>query len=135
MIDIPPFYTIYGLATAALAGLVSTTTQSFAGVKTFVDGLKVGSAGTTLTKIDRYSTNITPSSVGANTTAEQTFAVVGLAVGDVVFVSPPASMPTGLGMGAPRVSAADTLALTFINNTAGALTPISGAYLTVAVRS
>ena len=123
------------VATASVAGIVSAAAQTFAGIKTFRDGLKVGSAGTLLTKMDRYSVSWTPSSVGANTTEEKTVTVSGLAVDDVVYVSPPASMPTGLGIGGCRVSATDTLAVIFINNTGGSLTPISGSYLVVAVRS
>lgn len=67
-------------------------------------------------------------SVGANTTAEQTFTVQGLRVGDVVFVSKP-SLSAGLGVCNCRVSAPDTLALTFNNNTAGAIDPAAENYL------
>jgi hypothetical protein len=71
--------------------------------------------------------NINPGSVAANTTAEQTFAVPGLQVGDLVWVNTPpvgtaaGQLNAGLGVCGARVSAADTLALRFNNNTAGAL--------------
>lgn len=57
-----------------------------------------------------------PASVAANTTAEQTFSVPGLLLGDFVEVSKP-SATAGLGIVNVRVSAADTLAMTFSNNT------------------
>lgn len=65
---------------------------------------------------------ISPAAVAANTTAEQTFTVTGLQVGDVVSVNKPTAQ-AGLGVVGARVSAANTLAITFSNNTAGSLTP------------
>ena len=71
-----------------------------------------------------YNTTATlsPSAVGAGTTAEQTFTVTGLAVGDVVFVNKP-SAQAGLGIVGARVSAANTLAITFANVTVASITP------------
>lgn len=66
-----------------------------------------------------------PSAVGANTTAEQTFSVPGLLPGDYVDVNKP-TLQTGLGIVGVRVSAADTLAIAFSNNTAGSITPTAG---------
>lgn len=71
---------------------------------------------------------ITPLSVAANTIAEQTFAVNGLVTTDAVSVSEPAAQTAGIGIVGCRVSSANTLAIRFINNTAGALTPLSGTY-------
>lgn len=65
---------------------------------------------------------ISPAIVAANTTAEQTFALTGLAVGDVVNVNKPTSQ-AGLGVVGARVSAASTIAITFSNNTAAGITP------------
>jgi hypothetical protein len=65
---------------------------------------------------------LSPSAVSANTTAEQTFTVTGLQVGDVVNVNKPTAQ-AGLGIVGARVSAANTLAITFSNNTAGSITP------------
>lgn len=84
--------------------------------------------GTTLTRVKLYSTSITPSSVAANTSAEQTFTVTGVTTSDRVFINPPASMGDGLGIVGIRVSAADTVAIRFANFTAGSLTPVSGTY-------
>lgn len=65
---------------------------------------------------------LTPVSVAANTTAEQTFTVVGLPANSQVVVNKP-TVTTGLGLGNARVSALNTLAITFINNTASAIVP------------
>jgi hypothetical protein len=75
----------------------------------------------------KYAPNLTPASVAPNTTAEQTFTVTGLAVGDIVIVNGPAPL-AGTGIVNARVSAANTLALTFANFTAGALVPSSGVH-------
>lgn len=69
---------------------------------------------------------LTPASVAANTSAEQTFTVPGLPAGSTVFVNSD-SPQTGLTIGGARVSALNTLAITFVNNTAAAITPTAGA--------
>jgi hypothetical protein len=61
-------------------------------------------------------------SVAANTSAEQSFTVKGLRPGDFVHVNKP-SLHAGLVVSTARVSAADTLAITFGNTTAGAIDP------------
>lgn len=77
--------------------------------------------GTAVTQIRAYlATSINPASVAANITVEQTFAVVGLTTADRVFLNHPLFI-AGLGVAGCRVSAADTLAITFVNATAGAL--------------
>lgn len=65
---------------------------------------------------------ISPAIVAANTTAEQTFTVTGVQVGDVVSVTKPTAQ-AGLGVVGARVSAANTVAITFSNNTAAGITP------------
>lgn len=69
-----------------------------------------------------FTAMIDPASVAANTSAEQTFTVAGLVAGTAVFVSK-ASVTPGLGIGGARVSAANTLAINFVNNTATAINP------------
>ena len=71
--------------------------------------------------------SLTPASVATATSAEQTFTVNGLKTTDFVAVNPPSST-TGTGIASVRVSAADTLAITFINATGGSLTPAAGSY-------
>lgn len=65
--------------------------------------------------------------VAANTSAEQTFTVTGLKVGDVVVVNKP-SANAGLVVGNARVSAANTLALTFGNLTGSPINPSAETY-------
>lgn len=64
-------------------------------------------------------------SVAAATTAEQTFTVTGLEVGEAVFVNKP-DLDAGLGIANARVSAANQIAITFVNATAGAIDPAAG---------
>lgn len=65
---------------------------------------------------------LSPTSVANATAAEQTFTVNGLAVGDFVNVTKPTTQ-AGLGIVNSRVSAANTLAITFMNTTAATITP------------
>jgi hypothetical protein len=83
--------------------------------------------------IVNYSETLTPASVAANTTAEQTFTITGLTTNDVVIVNKP-SLDAGLGIVNVRVSTADTLAITYCNVTAGGLTPTSETYEIIAIR-
>lgn len=97
--------------------------------------LEVGSNGTTITQLRVYSPSLSPVAVAANTTAEQTFTVTGLATSDKVIVNKPTAQ-AGLGIVGMRVSAANTLALTFSNNTVAAITPTAAeTYQIVAIRS
>jgi hypothetical protein len=77
-------------------------------------------------RFDVISQTLTPASVGAATSAEQTFTVAGLVTTDIVIVEGNTGNATGI-VGA-RVSAANTLAIKFVNPTAGALTPGAGTY-------
>lgn len=77
-----------------------------------------------MTKITQV---LTPNSVAANTTAEQTFTVAGLVSGTEVYVTKPSVTPNLVVAGA-RVSAAGTLAINFANNSGSAITPPVEAY-------
>ena len=66
-------------------------------------------------------------SVAINTTAEQTFTVSGLTTDMMVFVNKPA-LNAGLGIVNARVSAANTLAISFVNATGGAIDPSAETY-------
>lgn len=80
-------------------------------------------------KIGLFLLALTPVAVAANTTAEQTFAStgIGLLTTDNVDVSKP-SFQAGLGIVNVRVSAVDTLAITYINATASPITPTAETY-------
>lgn len=84
-------------------------------------------------KIQTSTQTLTPVSVAANTTAEQTFTVTGLTTNDMVFVNKPSSQ-AGLGIVGTRVTATNTIGITYINATAGAITPTAEDYLIVTVR-
>lgn len=97
-------------------------------------GLALGAAGTPITQMRVYSQTITPASVATVTVAEQTFTVTGLTTADTVVVNT-AAIANAVGIAGVRVSAADTLAVRFVNPTAGALTPTAGTWTILAFRS
>lgn len=74
---------------------------------------------------------LTPSSVAANTTAEQTFTILGLnwvnSSPATVVVNKP-SHTQGITLGGARISAANTLSLTFENITSAAIVPPAEVY-------
>lgn len=78
--------------------------------------------------VKNFTTSLAPVSVAANTTAEQTFTVTGLVAASSVWISKPTHQ-TGLQITGVRVSAADTLAITFQNNTSGAIVPTTESYV------
>lgn len=115
---------------------------------TNVDGVNTGPNVTTqpdtiqlptgnIWKSGVFTLALSPASVAINTTAEQLFSAtgIGLLPGDFVWVNKPTAQ-AGLGIVGARVtSTADQLAITFSNNTAGAITPTaSEGYLVFVVR-
>lgn len=79
-----------------------------------------------INELQIVSVALTPSAVGANTTAQQTFTVTGVKVGDVVVAVEKPSHQAGLGIVGARVTAADTVGITFSNNTGAGITPTAG---------
>ena len=75
-----------------------------------------------------YTPSIAPASVAANTSAEQTFTVTGLVASSAVWVNKP-SWTAGIGIAGVRVSAANTLAINFVNTTASAIVPPTETYV------
>ena len=75
-------------------------------------------------KFGYFNLTLSPTIVAANTTAEQSFAAtgIGLQTTDVVLVQKPTPQ-AGLGLVGARVSANDTLAITFMNDTGAGITP------------
>jgi|ERR1700735_1797278 len=73
--------------------------------------------------LNLYGLTLTPTSVAPNTSAEQTFTFTGLSlVTDYVWVNKPTSQ-AGLIIGGSRVTAANTLGITFGNLTSATITP------------
>jgi hypothetical protein len=70
-----------------------------------------------------YSLTLSPTSVAPNTTAEQTFTFAGLKVNDWADVQLIGSPQAGLSISNTRVSALNTLAIGFSNDTAATITP------------
>lgn len=88
-----------------------------------------------LNKVFALAPTLTSVAVSTITTAEQTYTVQGLQVGDIVVsVNRPNNTPVGVGIVNARVSAANTLALTWVNPTAGSVTPGAGAFALVIAR-
>lgn len=71
----------------------------------------------------------TPAEIAANVAAEQTVTVPGVDPDTtlLVAVEPPAH-GQAVGIAGARISAKNTVAVTFVNPTAGALTPSAGTY-------
>lgn len=83
-----------------------------------------------ITEIKQVSTSLTPGSVPANGTSEQGFTVLGVASTDQVRVVKP-THTSGIVVGNCRVSAKDTVQITFGNLTAGPITPPAETYIFV----
>lgn len=75
-------------------------------------------------KVGIFSVTLTPAVMGTGGTAEQTFSTtgIGLLTTDLVLVQKPTAQ-AGLGIAGSRVSAADQLAITYVNATAVSITP------------
>lgn len=85
--------------------------------------------GNALGILSVYTSTQTPGTVAANTTAEQSITVTGILSTDMVFINKPTAQ-AGLVLTKGRVSAANTVKLTFANLTAATLTPTgSEAYI------
>jgi uncharacterized protein YijF (DUF1287 family) len=74
-----------------------------------------------------------PASVATITTAEQTTTIPGLRTGDMVIWQKPTNT-AGVGVVNCRVSATDTLAVTFVNPTAGGVDAASETWRFLVIR-
>lgn len=84
-------------------------------------------------KMQTYAVALNVAAVSANAVEEQTFTVSGLNTLDIVTVNKP-SLSAGLGIVNARVSAADTLAITFANVTGAPINPAEETYLISTIR-
>ncbi len=101
----------------------------------WVTSLKVGASGTALTQVRVYTPSLTPTVVSSGDFVEESFTVPGLSTADTIVVNPPAhSGAYHCELISCRVSAADTLTLTFLA-LSGAHSPPAGVYRILAVRS
>lgn len=69
------------------------------------------------------SVTLSPALIVLNTTAEQTFTVPGIRATDVLLNVTKPTAQAGLGIVGFRVTAADTIGITFSNNTGSSITP------------
>lgn len=102
------------------AGNITPTASQIYGVTIF--------RATPAAPVQNYTQSLAPVSVAANTTAEQTFTVTGLVAASSVMISKP-SHQAGLQITGVRVSAVNTLAITFQNNTGTAIVPTTESYV------
>ena len=85
-------------------------------------------------KMGSFTVTLSPASVANATSAEQTFTMTGLLTTDYVYVNKPTAQ-AGIGIVGARVSAADVLAITFMNSTSATVTPTaSQSYKVLVVR-
>lgn len=75
-----------------------------------------------------------PGSISANTAAELTFTMPGLLVTDVVLAVVKPTLTAGIDVGNTRVSAINTVAITFQNSTASPIDPPAETYTFVILR-
>ena len=83
-----------------------------------------------------FTATLSPAAIAANTSAEQTFTVVGVDVNDILVGYQKPTAQAGLAIFGGRVSAVDQVGLTFGNFTASSITPTaSQVYSFVVVRN
>lgn len=105
----------------------------------FIDRVLVGGGGS-ISSAQFFSKSITPAALGAAVgTAEQSFATIGapqdlLTTDQVLLLTPPGAPGTNCMAIAARVTAVQTIAITFGNFTAVANTPTAGVYGFLVVR-
>jgi hypothetical protein len=116
-----------------LAGMIATS--AFAQQPPQKGPLMFNAPGSWLGQMSLFQSAITPAATSAAIqTAEQTFTVTGLLVGDIVFVESPATPTSLCPLVGARVSALNTLALDFTVLTAAACTPVAGTYTIIDLR-
>ncbi len=74
------------------------------------------------------SVTLTPTAIGALTTAEVTFAVSNITVSTVVWVNKP-SLTANIGIVGARVVSTNVIGITYVNNSAATITPPSESYV------
>lgn len=81
-----------------------------------------------------YTVTLSPAQVAANTTAEQALTVTGVTTADTLLNVVKPTTQAGLGIVGARISAANTIAVTFSNNTGVAITPTASESYDFSVR-
>lgn len=121
------------LVTPLAKPLVAFNSQSGQVVNTFEWVQFFALAASLIKKIQAITATCNPASIPANSTSEQTFTVTGVNTADYVLVTKP-THTAGIVVGNARVSATDTVAITFGNITAGAIDPASETYTFLVIK-
>lgn len=95
---------------------------------------KLGNNGTVLTEVIRATVNKNIGTVNANASSQQTFTVANAAVHSTVYISPATTLDHGLIIAYARVSAADTVEVTFTNITGSNITTGAIDYFITVIR-
>lgn len=110
-----------GILTGALFGTTGTFTGNVRG------GTVQVAAGTPITRLVSAAASLTWSVVAAGGSQDQTIAVVGASIGDIVSVGQPASLVPGVLYDA-RVSATGVVSVRATNATSATVIPTGGSY-------
>jgi hypothetical protein len=110
-----------GTLTGPLAGSTAAFTGKLSGAS-----IQIGT-GTPITRQISTTASLTWSVVAAGASQDQTIAVVGAAINDIVTLGRPASVAAGILLDG-RVSAAGVVSVRATNATSGTLTPTGGTY-------
>ena|SRR3990172_2215780 len=84
-------------------------------------------------KVSTYEPAIDLANIVTLTYSTQTFTIEGLDINDIITVNPPA-LTAGLYLLSYRVSAANTVSLTFYNSTGSDIDEVSAVYKIVSIR-
>ena len=84
-------------------------------------------------RLKYFTPTLSPAAVAANTTAEQTFTVSGVPLDGMVLAINKPTAQAGLGIVGARVTAEDTIGITFSNNTGSSITPTASQVYSVAI--
>ena len=95
---------------------------------------KLGNNGTVLTEVIKATVNKNIGTVNANTSSQETFAVVNAALNSTVYISPATTLANGLIIAYARVSVAGTVEVTFTNTTGGNITTGAINYFITVIR-
>lgn len=88
-----------------------------------------------LLKVMAFTVTFNPASIASATSAEQDVTVTGVQANDIVIAVNKPTATAGVGIVNARVKSANTVSLTFMNATAGALDPASESYTFVIGRA
>lgn len=109
---------------------------NFDSIPRFKNGCKVGSDGTTITKILKGTVSVNLASLATVTAADLDVTITGAAVGDAVILQPPAAdMTAGLLVCQAWVAATDTVTVRVYNASGGTIDEAAATWIYTLIRS